>query len=154
MTYAPLFRKNEKVITEELAFERERLEKKKKGGGNWYSLICVHYSISCWTSQMALVVKNLPAKAGDVRDVDSVPGLGRSPGGGHGNPLQNPCPENPMDRGAWRATAHGVAKSQTWLKRLSTTHIFILATLIFNPYEVTAFIQTTQDLQGMGWRRR
>ena len=149
----PLFRKNEKVITEELAFEREILEKKKKGGGNWYSLICVHYIISCWTSQMVLVVKNLPAKAGDVRDVDSVPGLGRSPGGGHGNPLQNPCPENPMDRGAWRATAHGVAKNQTWLKRLSTTHIFILATLIFNPYEVTAFIQTTQDSQGMGWRR-
>ena len=109
----PLFRKNEKVITEELAFERERLEKKKKRRGNWYSLICVHYIISCWTSQMSLVIKNLPAKAGDVRDVDLVPGLGRSPGGGHGNPLQNPCPENPTDRGAWRATAHGVAKSQT-----------------------------------------
>ena len=52
------------------------------------------------------VVKNLPAKAGDARDVGSIPGLGRSPGGGHGNPLQYPCLENPLDRGAWQATVH------------------------------------------------
>ena len=110
--YAPLFRKSGQVITEELDFERERL-KKKKGGGNWYSLICVHYIFSCWTSQVALVVKNLPAKAEDVRDADSVPGLGKSPAGGHGNPLQNPCLENPMDRGAWSAIVHSIAKSQT-----------------------------------------
>ena len=57
------------------------------------------------------MVKNLPANAGDVRDVGSIPGLGRSPGGGHGNPLQYSCLENPMDRGAWWATVHGVAKS-------------------------------------------
>ena len=49
-----------------------------------------------------------------------IPGLGRSPGGGHGNPLQYSCVENPMDRGGWRATVHGVTKSQTRLKRLST----------------------------------
>ena len=55
--------------------------------------------------------KDLPANAGDLRDVGSVPGLGRSPGGGHGNPLQYSCPENPMDRGAWRTTVHGVAES-------------------------------------------
>ena len=60
---------------------------------------------------MALVVKNLPASAGDVRDAGSVPGFGRSSGGGHGNPLQYSCLENPMDRGAWQATAHGVAES-------------------------------------------
>ena len=152
--YAPPFQKEWKSDHRRISLWERKIGKKKKRRGNWYSLICGHYIISCWTSQMSLVIKNLPAKAGDVRDVDLVPGLGRSPGGGHGNPLQNPCPENPTDRGAWRATAHGVAKSQTWLKRLSTTHIFILATLIFNPYEVTAFIQTTQDLQGMGWRRR
>ena len=52
-------------------------------------------------SQVALVVKNLPANAGDVIDAGSIPGLGRSPGGGHGNPLQYSCLENPMDRGAW-----------------------------------------------------
>ena len=57
---------------------------------------------------MALVVKNLSANAGDVRDVGSNPGLGRSPGGGHSNPLQYSCLENPMDRGTWRATVHSV----------------------------------------------
>ena len=64
-------------------------------------------------SQMAQTIKNPPANAGDLRDMGSVPGLGRSPGGGHGNPLQYSCLENPMDRGAWRATVHGVAKSLT-----------------------------------------
>ena len=67
-------------------------------------------------SQEALVVKNPPANAGDVRDASSIPGLGRSPGEGHGNPLQYSCLENPMDRGAWWDTVHGVAKSQTRLK--------------------------------------
>ena len=66
------------------------------------------------------MVKNLPDNAGDIRDMGSVPGLGRSPGGGHGNPLQNSCLENPMDRGAWWATVHWVTKNQTWLKPLST----------------------------------
>ena len=59
---------------------------------------------------MALVVKNLPANAGDVRDEGLTPGLGRSPGGGHGNPLQYSCVENSMDRGAWWATVHGVTR--------------------------------------------
>ena len=56
------------------------------------------------------VVKNLPASAGDVIDTGSVPGLGRSPGEGHGNPLGYSCLENPMDRGAWWVTVHGVTK--------------------------------------------
>ena len=59
------------------------------------------------------MVKNLPANAGVIRDVGSVPGLGRSPGGGHGNPLQYSCLENPMDRGAWQAMVYEVTKSQT-----------------------------------------
>ena len=67
------------------------------------------------------MVKNLPADAGEIRDVGSIPGSERSPGGGHGNPLQHPCLENPMDRGAWRAAVPGVAKSRTRLKRLGTT---------------------------------
>ena len=71
-------------------------------------------------SQMALVVKNLPANEGDVRDMGLIPWSGRSPGGGHGNPLQYFCLENPMDRGAWRDTPHGVSKSRTRLNRLST----------------------------------
>ena len=68
---------------------------------------------------MVLVVKKLPAKAGDIRDTGSIPGLGRSSGGGHGSPLQCSCLKNSMDRGAWRATVHGVAKSWTRLKQLS-----------------------------------
>ena len=64
------------------------------------------------------MVKNLPAGAGDIQDMNSVLGLERFPGGGHDNPLQYSCLENPMDRGAWQATVHGVAKSQTQLKRL------------------------------------
>ena len=63
--------------------------------------------------------KEPSAKAGDIRNAALIPGLGRSPGGGHGNPLQYSCLENPMDREAWRGAVHRVAKSQTWLKRLS-----------------------------------
>ena len=65
---------------------------------------------------MALVVKNLPANAGDIEDTDSIPGLGRSPGGGNGNILQYSCLENAMDRGAWWATVHRLAKNWTRLK--------------------------------------
>ena len=72
------------------------------------------------TSQVALVVKNLCAHAGNVRDAGSIPGSGRSPGGENGNPLQYSCLENSMNIGAWQATVHGVTKSQTQLKRLST----------------------------------
>ena len=71
------------------------------------------------------MVKNPPANAGD-RDIGLMPGSVRSPGGGHGNPLQYSCLENPMDRGAWWATVHRVTKSWTRLKRLSMhacTHI-------------------------------
>jgi len=65
---------------------------------------------------MALVVKNLPANAGDVRDMGSILELGRSPGEGQGNPLQYSCLENPMDRGTWQATVHRVTQSWTQLK--------------------------------------
>ena len=61
---------------------------------------------------MVLVVKNPPANAGDARDVGLMPGSGRSPGVGNGNPFQYSCLENLMDRGAWQVTVHGVAKSQ------------------------------------------
>ena len=66
-----------------------------------------------WASQVAVVVKNLPAIAGDVRDTGQIPKQGRFPGGGHGNPAQYSCLENPMNRGAWKTIVHRVAKSWT-----------------------------------------
>ena len=72
-------------------------------------------------SQMSLVVKNPPPNAGDLRNMGSIPGSGRSPGGGNSNPFQFSCLENPMDRRAWRVMVHRVEESQTQLKRLSTS---------------------------------
>ena len=73
-----------------------------------------------WASQVALMVKNPPANAGDIRDAGSIRGSGRSPGGGNGNLLQYSCLENPMDRGAWQATVHRVTKSRMQLQQLIT----------------------------------
>ena len=86
---------------------------------------------------MALVVNNPPANAGDIRDTGSIPGSGRSPERGHGNLLQYSCLENPMDREAWWATVHRVAKSQTWPKQLSKHKMFqflgcIVGTWVYN----------------------
>ena len=80
-----------------------------------------HMEVGCWgggnnrlrASQVVLMVKNLPGNAGDMRDASLIPGLGRSPGEGHGNPLQYSCLENPMDRGAWRTIVHRVTESDT-----------------------------------------
>ena len=69
-----------------------------------------------WASQVMLVVKNLHANAKDIRHTGSISRLGRFPGEGNGDPLQYSCLENPMDRGAWQATVHRVAKSQTQLR--------------------------------------
>ena len=89
--------------------------------------ICFSLQVYLWfliyligASQVALVLKNPSASAGDVRDMGLIPGWGRSPGGGHGNPFQYSCLKHPMDWGAWWATVHSIAKNQTWLKRLST----------------------------------
>ena len=69
---------------------------------------------------VTLMVKDPPVSAEDIRDLSLTPGSGRSPGGGHGNPLQYSGLENPMDRGAWQAIVHKVAQSRTQLKQLST----------------------------------
>ena len=74
-----------------------------------------------WASQVAQLVKNPPANAGDIRHVGLIPGLGRSPGGGHGNPLQYSSLENPIDRGAWQATVYGVKEPER-LKRPKHVH--------------------------------
>ena len=76
--------------------------------------LAVSYNVKCnpWASQ-TIVIKISPVNAGDVKDEDSIPGLGKYPGEGHDNPLQCSGLENPKDSGAWRATVHSVTKSQT-----------------------------------------
>ena len=120
---------------------------------------CVKISRS-WVSQMVLVVKNMSVNAGGIRNTDLNPESGRCPGGGHGNPLQYSCLENPMDRGAWQATVHRVAKSQTQLKRLSShsaidpwenthTHIaHICEVLLDASWSILAHLILTASLWG------
>ena len=98
----------------------------------------IPHSLAYWASQEALVVKNLPASARDARDMSSSPGSRRSPGGGHGNPLQYWCLENPMNRGAWRATGRGVTKSQTQLQWFSTHTLLIIPG--YNSWDFPLFI--------------
>ena len=113
------------------AFTDEETEALSKGLGFWAvetraeflqsgSIPALYYYVvNIPSPHVALVVKNLSANAGDLRDVGSTPESGRSLGEGHGSPLQYSCLENPMDRGVWRATVHRVSKSQTWMKWLS-----------------------------------
>ena len=84
--------------------------------------VCVSSRRSREASQMAPVVKNLPANVGDVRDLSLILGSGRSPRAGPGNPFQYSCLNNPTNRGAWRTTVHRVAESRTQLKQLACTH--------------------------------
>ena len=95
-----------------------------------------------WASQVVLVVKNLPANAGGIRDAGSIPQSGRSLGRGHGNPLQYACLENPMDRGAWKTRVHGIQVSDTTEVNLAK-HIlpitWSLSTLTF-PLKTLPFI--------------
>ena len=113
---------------------------------------CLHYI----ASQVALVVKNPTANAKNIReacqcrDVGSIPGLERSPGRGHGNPLQFSCLENPMDWRTWWATVHRVAKRQTWLKCLSSRSSCINLVDYFErhrPYckNISNFIKQTME---------
>ena len=90
---------------------------------NYYSssVLC-HHQVppSVWFRMVALVVKNPPGHARAIRNGSLIPGLRRAPGEGNGNPLHYSCLENPMDRGAWRTTVHGVTESRTWLKYTHT----------------------------------
>ena len=104
------------------------------------AVILVLNWVEFWASQVALVVKNLPANARDIRDMGLIPRSDRSLGGGHGNPLQYSCLDNPMDRGAWQATVHRVAKSWTWLNWLSMhTYMFSMCTYMFFPHHLIFF---------------
>ena len=79
--------------------------------------------VQAGASQVVLAVKNLPASAGDIRDMSLIPGWGRPPREENGNPLQYSCLENPMDREVWRPTVRGVAMSRTWLPATSRPHV-------------------------------
>ena len=101
---------------------------------SWKAVQGTDLGYRLWRLQVALVLKNPPATAGDR---GSILGLGRSPGGEHGNPPQYSCLENLMDRGAWRATVHRVANSQTQPKQFSThgvrsAQVFLLLSCVFN----------------------
>ena len=94
-------------------------------------------------SWVALVVKNLPASEGDIRDMGSIPRSGRFPEGGPDNPLQYSCLENSMDRGIWWVMVHRAAKSRTWLKRLSMHAVW--------PVQ-TGFLSLKLKRQARWWR--
>ena len=101
--------------------EKGKMKKKKYTHTYTHNTNCelAYTFMDVRTSQVAVVVKNLPASVGDLRDTGPIPGWVRSPGSGHGNPVQYSCLENHMDRGAQQATVHRVTKSQTQLKLLS-----------------------------------
>ena len=80
-------------------------------------------------SQVALMLNNPPANAGDARDPGSIAGSGRSLGAGNGNPFQDSCLENRMDRGAWGATVRGVTKNQTQLRTVSSLGLLLIKVL-------------------------
>ena len=96
----------------------------------WSHLTC-HVS-DLWASQIVLVVKNLPATSGDISDTGSTSGLGRPPGGGHGNCPQCSYLKNPMVRGAWQAAVHSVAQSRTRLKCLSRLTRYLISMPCWN----------------------
>ena len=93
--------------------EHEGSGEGRGGQGAWAHGLLPPPTRSQRASQVALVVKNPPANAGDIGDANSIPGLGRFPGGGNGNPLQYSCLENPMDRGAWWPIAHKITEDDT-----------------------------------------
>ena len=98
------------------------------------------------------MVKNPSADAGDARVVGSIPGSRRMPGRGHGNPVQYSCRENPVDSGAWWATVYKVAKSQTWLKQLSThRHTRPTSKYIMSTWFRATIMMHTQGPTGTWW---
>ena len=107
-------------------------------------IITLFLIVTLWASQVALVVKNPPDNAGDIREMGSILGSERTPGGRDWHPFQYSCLKNHMDRGVWLAMVHGVAKSWTWMKQFSMhSHILWLyrvnTSVIFNHYRWDLF---------------
>ena len=117
------------------------------------------YPSICWQTfrlsyvlafHLALLVKSLLANAGDVKDAGLIPGLGRSPGGGHGNPLWYSCLENLMDKGAWWATVHSVVQSWTRLKWFThITHVLAIVNIATMNIEVFVSFWTISSVQSL-----
>ena len=105
------------ALTDSPSFKTEQSENAERG--TCPSIRNEQKSMKYGDSQLALAVKNPLDSTGAIRDPCLIPGSGRFPGGGHGNPLQYSCLKNPTDRGVWQATVRGVTKSSTWLKELS-----------------------------------
>ena len=104
---------------------------------DWYLPWILEYALPLLGFSWWLGCKESACSAGATGDVGSIPESGRSPGGGHDNPLQYSCLKNPMNRGAWQVTVHGVTKSQTWLKWLSIhahTHCHYYFKYLFWPF--------------------
>ena len=98
-----------------------KLQRHDKDSNSWW-FYDILIPLFLKSFSVALLVKNPPANAGDARDAGSIPGMGRPPGGGNDNPLQHSCLENPMDRGAWWAIVHRVAKIWTRLSKWALRH--------------------------------
>ena len=106
-----------------LKIPQKRSPKHGKGGGQLFANNLVQFLLCLWGFPGGTEVKNLHANARNTRDMDSIPGSGRFPGEGNGNPLQYSCLVNSMDRGAWWAIVHKVAKSQTQLSTHATYYV-------------------------------
>ena len=104
------------VILGQVEQVNQRTQGLRDCGKSWRNKIILCLVETILGFQVVLVVKNPPAEARDIRHAGRIPGSGRSPRGGHGNPLQYSCLGNPMDRGAWRDSVHRVTKSATQLK--------------------------------------
>ena len=112
-------------------------------------------SILIRSSPVVLVVENQPAKAGDIRNNRFDSGWRRSPGGGHSNPLQYSCQENPMDRGPWWATVHAVTMSQKWLSTHTPSRTKLQACLSHLSPPVPQSVKNPPEMQEkIPWRRK
>ena len=111
--------------------------------------------LSSSDSQVKPMVKNPSVNAGDIRDKSSIPGLGRSPGGGHGNPLQYSCLQTPTDRGAWWVRVHGVTRSQTQLSmRAQLSKAPLLTSFSSNVSSTTPICSNFCCISELNWPER
>ena len=120
-------------------------------GSKWLRVQALEIDLLISNTQVTLLVKNPSATGEDIRDAGLIPGLGRSPGGVHGNPCQYSFLENPMDRGAWWAMIHRVTKSQTQQRQLSMPTLNFLVKQCFHVQNKVIIIKSTLLIMRMKW---